>query len=425
MWSGGGVTTWRRLSPHATHTTTTQPDKRRPDPAFMARGAYMEKCPRPKVRKDARDTDKVRPLPAPRLRRDGYLLRGFAAMVRRGSIMRAFCIICWRSRRVRHGVRIGRQRRHTGRAGRRRRRPDGGTRRTAGRATYPAFKVDAPQVVSLGGPVLTTPKVQPVFFPGFDYATQITDFTCEDRRVELLGCARGVQRRRASASATPIALGSGDPARRRRSPTRRSRAWLKARFDGTHPEFGTTPDPSTDLRALLSDGDDDLLSGGGGAPDGGVPDGGGGFGDSKSCTELRRLPQRRRHRKRRRLRTPCSPSARRSATSTASTSPTATTSHELSEAATDPFPTAQPAYDAGRRQPHRVDVLPRRRRDRRHVRAVPDLVLRAERLRVRRAAKLVEQVGEGRSRSRVPTAGASPRTSTRCRSSPTRSRRAA
>jgi len=44
--------------------------------------------------------------------------------------------------------------------------------------TYPAFKVDAPQVVSFGGPILATPKVVPVYF-GNDQTTftdQITAF---------------------------------------------------------------------------------------------------------------------------------------------------------------------------------------------------------------------------------------------------------
>ena len=54
--------------------------------------------------------------------------------------------------------------------------PDGGAEAST---TYPAFVIDAPQVTDYGGPELTSPKVQPVYFPGFDYATQLTDFNAK------------------------------------------------------------------------------------------------------------------------------------------------------------------------------------------------------------------------------------------------------
>jgi hypothetical protein len=45
-------------------------------------------------------------------------------------------------------------------------------------ATYPAFKIDAPQVVSLGGPTLATPKLVPVYFANDDasFTAQLTSF---------------------------------------------------------------------------------------------------------------------------------------------------------------------------------------------------------------------------------------------------------
>src|SRR4029077_16479314 len=45
-------------------------------------------------------------------------------------------------------------------------------------ATYPAFTIDAPQVVSSGGPVLAAPKVVPVYFgnDNTSFTGQITTF---------------------------------------------------------------------------------------------------------------------------------------------------------------------------------------------------------------------------------------------------------
>ncbi len=208
-------------------------------------------------------------------------------------------------------------------------------------STYPAFKVDAPQVVSLGGPVLKTPKVQPVYFPGFDYATQMTDFTSKIGASSYWAALTeyGVG---AITSATPIALTSGqiDPADIGTITDAYIQSWLQARFDGSHPEFGTTPDPNT-IYALFYPPQTAIYLGG--VPtDGGVPDGGP-LGGQKSCTSFggyhgevviqnQHIPYA------------VLPECPTFGSYTGVDVATTTASHELSEAATDPLTTSNIAY---------------------------------------------------------------------------------
>ena len=44
-------------------------------------------------------------------------------------------------------------------------------------AVYPAIKPDMPRVITGGGPVLKKGSVTPVYFPGFDYVAEMTDFS--------------------------------------------------------------------------------------------------------------------------------------------------------------------------------------------------------------------------------------------------------
>jgi hypothetical protein len=154
---------------------------------------------------------------------------------------------------------------------------DGGSEAST---TYPAFVIDAPQVTNYGGPELTTPKVQPVFFPGFDYATQLTDFNAKIG-ASSYWAALAEYKIGAITSLTPITLTSADAPGAAISDAQ-IQAWLKARWDGTHPEFGTAPDPATIYALYYPTATVITLGGGGGGGDGGVPDGGG-FGGSKSC----------------------------------------------------------------------------------------------------------------------------------------------
>ncbi|HEY1957329.1 MAG TPA: hypothetical protein VGH28_17035 [Polyangiaceae bacterium] len=207
-------------------------------------------------------------------------------------------------------------------------------------ASFPAIKVDAPQVVSLGGPVESTPTVQPVFFPGFDYGKQITDFTSK------LGASSywaplAEYKVGKIVAATPITLTAADTAPAQIFDSQ-IQTWLASRFDGTHPEFGNAPAPNT-IYALFYPSTTTIYLTNAPPPDGGVPDGGGNFGNSASCKSFGGyhsdfvmgsadvayavLPE-------------C-PTFGNLTGADVSTS---TTSHELSEAATDPYPMTQPAY---------------------------------------------------------------------------------
>ncbi len=209
--------------------------------------------------------------------------------------------------------------------------------------TYPAFAPDVPQVVSAGGPVLNTPKVQPVFFPGFDYPTQLTSFLATVGATTYWGVL-SEYKVGALTSATPVTLTSSQivPADIGNITDAYIQSWLQSRFDGTHPEFGTTPDASTVYALFYPSATVISLGGGGGPTDAGVPDGGG-FGSQKSCQSFGGyhgdvgingvtvayavLPE-------------CPSFGALNGVDAL----TATTSHELAEAATDPFPTSNPAY---------------------------------------------------------------------------------
>jgi hypothetical protein len=209
--------------------------------------------------------------------------------------------------------------------------------------TYPAFTIDAPQVANLGGPTLKTPTVQPIFFPGFDYATEITDFTSKIGASSYWGglSTYGINK---LAQATPITLSTAQIVAADIGTISDAyiQSWLTSRFDGTHPEFGTTPDANTIYALFYPTSTTIYLGGGGGPTDGGVPDGGG-FGGSKSCAGFGGyhgdviidnkdiayavLPE-----------CPTFGSLKGLDVSTS------TTSHELSEAVTDPYPMGGPAY---------------------------------------------------------------------------------
>ena len=155
---------------------------------------------------------------------------------------------------------------------------DGGSEASS---TYPAFVIDAPQVVDYGGPEMPTPKVQPVYFPGFDFATQLTDFNAKIG-ASSYWAALAEYKIGAITSATPITLTSADTAPASITDAQ-IQTWLQSRWDGTHPEFGTAPDANTIYALYYPPTTVITLGGGGGGGDAGA-DGGGGFGGSKSCS---------------------------------------------------------------------------------------------------------------------------------------------
>lgn len=113
-------------------------------------------------------------------------------------------------------------------------------------APFPAVTPDLPRVIDQGGPVLATPSVTPVYFPGVSYPDQATDF------MKKIGASKywavlseyGVG---PIAEAPPVTLTNAQivPADIGAITDDQIQAWLIARFDGTHPEFGTVPDPNS------------------------------------------------------------------------------------------------------------------------------------------------------------------------------------
>lgn len=107
--------------------------------------------------------------------------------------------------------------------------------------TYPAFTPPVPQVASYGGPVMRAPQVVAVTFAGDPQAADVESF------VARLGASSywaettaeyGVGTLHAR---PPIRLAETAPAAVEDA---QFRAWLSAKLDGTHPEFGA-PDPNT------------------------------------------------------------------------------------------------------------------------------------------------------------------------------------
>lgn len=203
--------------------------------------------------------------------------------------------------------------------------------------SFPAFAVDAPQVDNLGGPVLASPKITPVFFPGFDYASELADMASKIGASSYWGplAEYGVG---PLVSNTPITLTSNDiqPADIGDITDADIKAWLTSRFDGTHPEFGTAPDPNT-IYTLFYPPTTNIYLSGGPSGDGGTTNG------QKSCSSFggyhddvtingQLIPYA------------VLPECPSFGSLTKQDAVTSATSHELSEAATDPYPTDQTAY---------------------------------------------------------------------------------
>ncbi len=211
---------------------------------------------------------------------------------------------------------------------------------------YPAPHAGLPQVKTMGGPVLATPKVVPVFFPGFAFRTELLDFVPKLGKSaywKAVGSEYGVGALTAETAIditdAPDAIITDDEIQ----------AWLKSRFDGTHPEFGTTPiagaiytlfyPPTTTIYLGNAPTPND-----GGVPEGGVPEGGtkgpraqascksfGGYHQDIKVGNINVsyavIPQ-------------CATFGPLTGVDVV----TGTPSHELIEAATDPYPIAKPAY---------------------------------------------------------------------------------
>ena len=193
-------------------------------------------------------------------------------------------------------------------------------------AAFPALKPDMPRVVSGGGPVLKAPIVTPVYLPGFDYVAEMTDFS-KKLGATKYWAALGEYGVGPLTMNAPVLLTSDQivPADIADITDAQIQTWLISRFDGTHPEFGTTPDPNsvytlfyppaTNITLDTSQScqsfggyHSDVTINGQLIPYAVIPDCGA-FGSLKGLDAV-----------------------------------TTTTSHELSEAATDPYPMDKAAY---------------------------------------------------------------------------------
>ncbi len=211
---------------------------------------------------------------------------------------------------------------------------------------YPAAHSALPQVKTAGGPVLANPKAVPVFFPGFAFRTELVDFLPKMGKSaywKAVGAEYGVG---ALTAATPIDITEAPNAV---VTDAEIQAWLISRFDGTHPEFGTTPIAGA-VYTLFYPATTTIYLGNAPAPapdggvEGGVPEGGTkGPRAQASCKSFGGYHQD--------VKVAGVDVAYAVIPQCATFGPltgvdvvTGTPSHELIEAATDPFPISKPAY---------------------------------------------------------------------------------
>lgn len=136
-------------------------------------------------------------------------------------------------------------------------------------ATYPAAHPAMPQVADLGGPTLAKPKVIPIYFANYDYETQIQDY------LGKLAPSSFWKANVTEYGVGPLTVGSKINLAETAPASitdAQIQAWLSSMLDGTHPEWGA-PDTSAIYTIFYPTQTVISLSGGGGGPkDAGVPD---------------------------------------------------------------------------------------------------------------------------------------------------------
>ncbi len=192
---------------------------------------------------------------------------------------------------------------------------------------YPAFHPDAPQVKTSGGPVLKTPKVRPVYFPGFPYAKEMDDYAAKIGASSYWApmSEYGVGPIDAAPSITLAETAAQN------LDDNDIQSWLLSRFDGTHPEWGNTPDPDTIYTLYYPSSTTITL---GGAPSQGGSTSCQNFGGYHNNTLLQNIA----------IAYAVIPDCGSFGNLSGLDAISATVSHELQEAATDPYPQDQPAY---------------------------------------------------------------------------------
>ena len=194
--------------------------------------------------------------------------------------------------------------------------------------TYPAPHPAVPELVSSGGPVLKTPKVVPIFFPAYAYKTQILDYVAKLGATPFWKANVDEYKVGALSAGTAVELTETPPTA---ITDQEIQTWLAAKLDGTHPEFGT-PDEQTIYTIYYPP--TTVIDLGQGGPGGG---------SSKSCVAFGGyhenivvgtkniayavIPQ-------------CATFHALAGIDVV----TGTSSHEWLEAATDPYPSSNPAY---------------------------------------------------------------------------------
>lgn len=217
---------------------------------------------------------------------------------------------------------------------------------------FPAPHAGLPQVESQGGPVLAAPKVVPIFFPGFGFRSEVIDYAGKIGQKGAYWKAVSAEYGVGALTSTAAIDIAEDPGATITDD--QIQAWLKSRFDGTHPEFGTTPIAGA-IYTLFYPPTTTIYLGDAPVPmDGGAPEGGGGGGGGSdggprqpraqsSCRSFGGYHQD--------VRVNGVSFAYAVIPQCAKFGPlsgidvvTGTSSHEWVEAATDPYPTTKPAY---------------------------------------------------------------------------------
>jgi hypothetical protein len=98
-----------------------------------------------------------------------------------------------------------------------------------------------PQLVSSGGPTLAHPKVVPIFYPGYAWTAQVTDWLTKVGATPYWSAATAEYGVGPLVMGTPVNLTETAPTA---TDSNTISTWLAGKLDGTHPEFGTA-DPQT------------------------------------------------------------------------------------------------------------------------------------------------------------------------------------
>jgi hypothetical protein len=113
---------------------------------------------------------------------------------------------------------------------------DSGTRDSGGTTTYPAPHPPMPRVINNGGPVIPSPKITVISYAKDPLVSQIEDFASRVGTTTYWTATTAEYGVGAASTRTPVHLAEAAPTSIDDDGVQ---AWLRAKLDGTHPEFGT------------------------------------------------------------------------------------------------------------------------------------------------------------------------------------------